>query len=155
MAYPEEVSHINHVNISPIPPNKLEYYGISSMASYLSRLPLSCLTFLSIRNHHLRVDDFMALLDVPNLAVLHLEQHREAYTEIDDRSLQIWGRAVKEKQAFHQLKVICFQKFRISLHGSLTGLNLFPSLFLANIASWQSPATKVNSQGWQDIHDYR
>lgn len=95
----------------------------------------------------------MALLSLPNLAVLHLHQqnvpghpdvplsvrHRadEAHirtcgNEFGARFMWKWGRAVQEKKAFQKLKVVGLERFRVWEGDLLRGLSLFPALsFLA------------------------
>ncbi|KAF2743704.1 hypothetical protein M011DRAFT_217689 [Sporormia fimetaria CBS 119925] len=104
---------------------------ISSLGPTVSKITFSCLTLLSIRGIYLKGDDNMSLINVPNLVVLDLAQHK--YLDTDSRSLRIWGRAVDEKQAFRRLKVAVFAHFRAPPEDIVRAVTSFPALCLLGI----------------------
>ncbi|KAF2737995.1 hypothetical protein EJ04DRAFT_550254 [Polyplosphaeria fusca] len=110
---------------------------IDSFALHLSKFTFECLTHLSIRNLRITKAHMMSLLQIPNLAVLSLEQPPVHYIDRtddpDDRFMSIWGRSVREKGAFGKLKAIRLKHFAMGLVDSLQVLERFPALSLCNL----------------------
>ncbi|KAF2869164.1 hypothetical protein BDV95DRAFT_578502 [Massariosphaeria phaeospora] len=114
---------------------------LGSIASRLSNLSFDCLSFLCIQNLSLKSGHLMALLKIPNLAVLALEQdHAYTYSKYDgginDKFMRDWGRAVYEKGAFTKLRVLILRHFSVGMEFTFKGITVFPALYLVNMDSW-------------------
>ncbi|KAF2266223.1 hypothetical protein CC78DRAFT_161966 [Lojkania enalia] len=138
-AFPKEVHCDFHINV---PERRGAHpHLISSFTSRISSFYFACLTFLCIRNLRLTKDNLMELTNISNLAVLVLEQESDGIygncdSDIDGRFIKTWGRAVHEKKAFKELKVLSLKNFTAGLLDFLQGVTAFPALFICNFDSW-------------------
>lgn len=135
-AFPGE-AELNHTYPIRIP----ALYGQStselpSIQQWLRLLPFSHLSLLNIQSLCLRLGDLITLTNLPNLGVLLM---RSAYgewpQELDDKAMRDWGRAVQEKGAFTQLRVVGLHHHAASLQATLKGLSQFPALRICTVES--------------------
>ncbi|OAF99570.1 uncharacterized protein CC84DRAFT_1209906 [Paraphaeosphaeria sporulosa] len=107
---------------------------LPSIQQWLRLLPFSHLLLLNIQCLCLRLDDLITLTTLPNLGVLLM---RFAYDklpqELDDKAMRDWSRAVKEKGAFTQLRVVGLHHHAASLPATLKGLSQFPALRICTV----------------------
>ncbi|KAF2660601.1 hypothetical protein K491DRAFT_774522 [Lophiostoma macrostomum CBS 122681] len=107
---------------------------LPSIIAQIRKMPFACLTLLSIDGLILSINSLMLLLDLPSLAVLHLED----VDRIHNRIFGNWTRAIKEKQAFPNLQVLLlgclsFNHDITGLEIALTALDAFPKLAMVQV----------------------
>jgi hypothetical protein len=114
---------------------------MSSIQRQLTSLPFASLSNLNLLNLRLRHTHLMDLLNLPNLAVLALEQdvtQARARDDggIDNRFMKRWGLEISKKKAFTKLRVLMLRHFQTALEDTFLGLTAFPQLLLCNLDSW-------------------
>jgi hypothetical protein len=133
-------------------PDELHY-----LARFSTKLDSSCLTFLCIRGLHLGFRDLLTLTDIHTLSGLAIGRER-AYpgAELTDLHMRNWGRAVREKHAFKNLRLLVLCEIGPSTSDILRGISSFPALHLACLSTSghnERRELKVNGmQGhWQPV----
>lgn len=133
-AFPDE-AELNHTYPIRIP----ALYGqpttkLPAIEKWLRLLPFSHLSLLNIQSLSLRLRDLITLTKLTNLGVLLMRStYGEWPQELDDKAMRDWGRAVKEKGAFTQLRVVGLHHHAASLPATLKGLSLFPALQICTV----------------------
>lgn len=120
----------------------------------LAKLDTSLVTLLCIRDFSLTFDDFKELINIPTLGALILEQSRpHGISELHARHFTNWGRAVRERNAFQNLRMLVMCDFGIGRKVILEGVINFPRLALIglqNSKSWNMSNTPQHTYGdWQ------
>ncbi|KAF2444212.1 hypothetical protein P171DRAFT_432280 [Karstenula rhodostoma CBS 690.94] len=146
----EELNHTYPIRIPAL-------YGQStselpSIQQWLRLLPFSHLSLLNIQSLCLRIGDLITLTNLPNLGVLLMRSaYGEWQQELDDRAMRDWSRAVRERGAFTQLRVVGLHHHAASLQATLKGLSQFPALRIctvephAPLASSQAALSQIAS----------
>ncbi|KAF1920617.1 hypothetical protein BDU57DRAFT_534381 [Ampelomyces quisqualis] len=131
-AYPNELNPKQQFHIYPR--GSYEPRELFSITNRLSKLDASFVTFLSVRNFSLTFDHLKALLNIPTLATLILEQARPNGTsEISTRNFIDFGRAAREKKALRYLRVLILSDFGINQKAVCETLAGFPALQLVGL----------------------
>jgi hypothetical protein len=120
-----------------------------SITSRLSKLPLTFISFLCIRDFDLTFDHLMALINIPSLAALVLEQARPGgRSGITARHFLDFGRAVREKRTFTKLRLLMLCDFGLGRKTVLQGIARFPALTLVGL---QNSKTGSMGDGGEDV----
>lgn len=121
--------HIYHSEHGSYEPTQL-----FSIAGRLAKLDSSFITFLCVRDFHLTFDHLKALIGIPTLAALVLEQARPGgESGVNARDILNFGRAVRERRVLQQLRLIMLCDFGIGRKAVLDSVSGFPSLRLVGL----------------------
>jgi hypothetical protein len=91
-------------------------------------------TLLCIRDFSLTFDHLKALVNIPTLAAMILEQARPGgRSEITARHFLDFGRAVREKNALTKLRLLIMCDFGLGRTAILDGVAGFPALQLVGM----------------------
>jgi hypothetical protein len=133
-AFPDELNTKHEFHIYQQDEWSTEPTQLPSIIGRLSTLGLNLVTFLCIRDFSLTFDYLKALISIPTLAGLVLEQSRRGGTsELSTRNFLDWCRAVREREAMRKLKLLVLCDFGIGRKAVLAGVVDFPSLRLIGL----------------------
>ncbi|OAK95068.1 hypothetical protein IQ06DRAFT_232421 [Phaeosphaeriaceae sp. SRC1lsM3a] len=148
-AYPNEVDRQQEFHIFQSEQWSYEPTQLLSIIGRLGKLDSSFITLLCVRDFHLTFEHLTALIGIPTLAALVLEQARPSgEVGISARDFLNFGRAVRERKAFLQLRLIVLCDFGIGRKAVLDGVSGFPSLQLVGL---QNSKIGVSAGMTQDI----
>lgn len=83
---------------------------IPSLQSFLKNTAFSQLTFLALHHVPVSPDALMSLVHLPRLGGLFVSLAAMSPV-IDDRDIRNWGRAIQEKAAFPELRVLVWRPY--------------------------------------------
>lgn len=133
-AFPDEVDRHQEFQIHYSDFGSYEPTQLFSIAGRLARLDSNFITFLCVRDFHLTFDHLKALIGIRSLAALVLEQARPSgESGIKARDMLNFGRAVRERQALQQLRLIVLCDFGIGRKAVLNSVAGFLSLRLVGL----------------------
>ncbi|KAF2033280.1 hypothetical protein EK21DRAFT_58909 [Setomelanomma holmii] len=139
-AFPNEIKHQHDFHVYQQDELSTEPTQLFSIVNRLSKLNSSLTTYLCIRDFSLTFDHLKALISVPTLTGLVLEQSRRGgLSALSERDFTNWCRAVKERDALCKLELLVMCDFGLGKRVILLGLSALPSLKLVgfqNSKTW-------------------
>jgi hypothetical protein len=133
-AYPDQIN--SHQDFHVYQPDQWSYEPtqLPSIIDRLSKLDTGLVTLLCVRDFSLTFDHLKAVINIPTLAAMILEQARPGgKSEISARQFLDFGRAVKEKKALRELRLLIMCDFGIGRTVILEGVSAFVSLHLVGL----------------------
>jgi hypothetical protein len=133
-AYPDQIN--SHQEFHVFQPDQWSYEPtqLPSILTRLSRLDTSLVTLLCVRDFSLTFDHLKAVINIPTLAAMILEQaYPGSKSGISARQFLDFGRAVRDKKALQKLRLLVMCNFRICRKVILEGASTFPSLHLVGL----------------------
>ena len=148
-AFPEE-KELSHNFQIPIPARHGDYaLELFTISEWLVPLPFAHIVTLNIQGLCLRFAHLMALTHLEHLGVLLLRHpHGNFAQDLDDRSMRDWGRAVREKNAFTQLRVVGVHHFAPGLQATLKCLEEFPALRWCTVEPFRAVPSRGHAERW-------
>jgi hypothetical protein len=147
-ACPDEINRQQQFHVYESDEWSYEPRQLFSITDRLAKLNTSFVTLLCVRDFSLTFDHLKALLNIPTLAALVLEQARPGgVSEITARHFMDFGRAAREKSALQKLRLLIMCDFGIGRKAVLDALSGFPCLQLIGLQnSKTSSATDMPQQ---------
>jgi hypothetical protein len=141
-AYPDQIDRQQHFYVYEANEWSYEPRQLLSISNRLAKLETSLLTLLCVRDFSLTFDHLKALIKIPTLGALILEQARPSgISEITARQFTEFARAVREKEAFQKLKLLIMCDFGIGRKAVLDGAASWPALDLIGLQNSKATDT--------------
>jgi hypothetical protein len=138
-AYPDEIQRQQQFHIYQQDDRSYEPTQLVSITSRLAKLDTSFVTLLCVRDFSLTFDHLKALIDMPTLGALILEQARPAgISELTARHFTDFARAVRERDAFQKLRLLIMCDFAIGYKTIFEGVAGWPGLQLVGLQDSES-----------------
>lgn len=143
------IEELDHEYCMIIPGNALN--RLDSVHDWISSLPFSHLSFLNLSTVTVHRDDLMRLIGIPSLAALILTLSpflgavHLTWSDVDDKFMRDWGRAVEEKGGFTKLKTLVINDTGATVAGTLRGVAAFPALCLCRLPSFDRVPNQAQS----------
>jgi hypothetical protein len=133
-AYPEETNHQQQFHVYESDEWSYEPRQLFSITNRIAKLDTSFVTLLCVRDFSLTFDHLKALISIPTLAAVVLEQARRGgVSEISARNFTDFGRAAREKSALQKLRLLIMCDFGIGRKTVLEAVSGFPCLHLIGL----------------------
>ncbi|KAH7094930.1 hypothetical protein FB567DRAFT_16028 [Paraphoma chrysanthemicola] len=133
-AFPDELNPQHEFHVYQQDERSTVPTQLPSITGRLTRLDTNLITFLCIRDFSLTFDHLKTLISIRTLAGLVLEQSRRGGTsDLSARNFTDWCRAVKERDALRQLRLLIMCDFGIGRKTVLPSVTDFPSLRLVGL----------------------
>jgi hypothetical protein len=151
-AYPDQIN--GHQEFHVFQPDQWSYEPtqLSSIISRLSKLDTSLVTLLCVRDFSLTFDHLKAVINIPTLAAMILEQARPGgKSEISGQQFLDFGRAARDNKALQKLRLLVMCDFGIGRKAILKGVSTFPSLHLVGLQNSKTGSlSDIPQQGYED-----
>jgi hypothetical protein len=133
-AYPDEIKRQQEFHVYQPDEWSYEPTQLPSIINRLAKLDTSLVTLLCIRDFSLTFDHLKALMNIPALAGMVLEQARPGgKSEINARHFKDFGRAVREKDALRKLRLLIMCDVGVGRQAILEGVSSCRSLQLIGL----------------------
>ncbi|KAH7393904.1 hypothetical protein DE146DRAFT_757385 [Phaeosphaeria sp. MPI-PUGE-AT-0046c] len=157
-AFPNEISRQQEFHIYQSEQWSYEPVQLLSMADRVAKLDPSFITLLCVRDFHLTFEHLKALIGIRTLAALVLEQARPGGEYgVNARDFLNFGRAVRERKAFQQLRLLVLCDFGLGRKAVLDGVSGVPSLRLVGLQNSKlgvsTSMARDIAEGWKFMTD--
>jgi hypothetical protein len=154
-AYPNEIRRQQQFHVYREGQRSHEPTQLFSITNRLAKLDTSLVTFFCVRDFSLTFDHLKALIDIPTLGALILEQKRlGGISEVTARHFTDFARAVREKHAFQKLELFIMCDFDIEFKTILEGVTGWPALQMVGLQVSKPTVTRDMSHAdtcWQPL----
>jgi hypothetical protein len=133
-AYPDKIRRQQQFHVYQEGQRSHEPTQLFSITNRLAKLDASLVTLLCIRDFSLNFDHLKALIEIPTLGALTLEQKRPGgISKVTTRHFTDFARAVREKNALQKLELFIMCDFDIGFKTILEGVTGWPALQMVGL----------------------